>query len=54
MQNDTRIGVDIAKSVFQVAVEDRPGRVVENPRLKRDQFLSFFAQQPPATVGTCQ
>jgi len=27
MQEDTRIGVDIAKSVFQVGVEDRPGRV---------------------------
>jgi transposase len=50
MENDTRIGVDIAKAVFQVAVEDRPGRVTRTPRLKRDQFLSFFAQQPPATV----
>ena len=27
MQNSTRFGVDIAKAVFQIAAEDRPGRV---------------------------
>jgi len=50
VQNDTRIGVDIAKSVFEVAVSDRPGRVSRCVRLKRPQFLEFFAQQPAATV----
>lgn len=50
MQNDTRIGVDIAKAVFEVAVSDRPGRVVRTVRLRRGQFLEFFAQQPAATV----
>jgi transposase len=50
MQNDTRIGVDIAKAVFQVAVSDRPGRVVRCERLRRGQFLEFLAQQPAATV----
>lgn len=50
MENDTRIGTDIAKSVFQVAVEDQPGRVVVNKRVKRNEFLDFFAQQPKATV----
>ena len=25
MQNDTRIAVDVAKAVFEVAVSDRPG-----------------------------
>jgi transposase len=29
MQNDTRVGVDIAKSVFEVAVSDRPARWCE-------------------------
>jgi transposase len=50
MQNDTRIGVDIAKSVFQIAVSDRPGRVSRCERVKRGQFLEFFAQQASATV----
>jgi len=50
MQNDTRIGVDIAKAVFEVAVSDRPGWVVRTARLRRGQFLEFFAQQPAATV----
>jgi len=50
MQNDTRIAVDLAKSVFELAVSDRPGRVVRRERLPRSQFLAFFAQQPAATV----
>jgi transposase len=50
MQNDTRIGVDIAKAVFEVAVSDRPGRVVRTVRLGRGQFLQFLAQQPSARV----
>jgi len=50
MQNDTRIAVDVAKAVFEVAVSDRPGRVVRRERLPRSQFLAFFAQQPAANV----
>jgi transposase len=50
MQNDTRIAVDLAKAVFEIAVSDRPGRVGRRARLPRAQFLSFFAQRPAATV----
>ena len=50
MQNDTRIAVDVAKAVFGIAVSDRPGRVSRGERLPRAQFLTFFAQQPAATV----
>lgn len=50
MQNDTRIAVDLAKSVFEIAVSDRPGRVARRERLPRSRFVSFFAQQPAATV----
>jgi transposase len=46
----TTIAVDLAKSVFQVAISRRPGRVDEERRLSRDRFLAFFAQQSPATV----
>jgi len=44
------IAVDIAKSVFEVAVSKRPGRVAQRQRLSRKRLLPFFAQQPPATV----
>ena len=50
MQNDTRIAVDLAKAVFEIAVSDRPGRVRRRERLPRTQFLNFFAQQRAATV----
>lgn len=50
MQNDTRIAVDLAKTVFEVAVSHTPGQVSKVARLRRAQFLEFFAQQPPATV----
>ena len=50
MGHDTRIAVDVAKAVFEVAISDRPGHVVRRERLTRDQFLPFMAQQPVATV----
>ena len=50
MLNDTRIAVDVAKAVFEIAISDRPGHVVRRERLPRGQFLAFMAQQPPATV----
>lgn len=50
MQNDTRVAVDLAKSVFELAVSDRPGRVARQARLPRSRFLTFFAQQPAANV----
>jgi transposase len=50
VQNDTRIAVDLAKSVFQIAVSNQPGRVARRQRLPRAQFLAFMAQQPAALV----
>jgi transposase len=46
----TTIAVDLAKSVFQVAVSSRDGSVDAERRLSRDRFLTYFAQQPPAKV----
>ena len=46
----TTIAVDVAKSVFQVAISRKPGRVDEEHRLSRARFLPFFATQPAATV----
>jgi transposase len=45
-----QIGVDLAKSVFEVAVSTAPGRVHERRRLSRAAFGAFFAAHPPAEV----
>ncbi len=47
---DTTIAVDLAKSVFQVAVSHRVGHVTSEHRLRRSQLMPFFAQQPAARV----
>jgi len=38
----TRIGVDLAKQVFQVHGVDRDERVVLRKQLRRSQMLTFF------------
>jgi hypothetical protein len=40
----TTIGVDLAKSVFQVHGVDGSGKTVVRKRLRRKQVLPFFAQ----------
>jgi len=45
-----QIGVDLAKTVFEVAVSPVPGHVHERRRLSRTAFGRFFAQRPPAEV----
>ncbi len=47
---NTLIAVDLAKSVFEVAVSDRPGRVKERKRLSRAGLLKFFVNRQPALV----
>jgi hypothetical protein len=46
----TTIAVNLAKSVFEVAVSDHPGRIGERQRLSRAALLAQFARRPPATV----
>ncbi len=48
--NTTQIGVDLAKSVFEVAVSHIPGRVHERHRLSRTRFRRFFAERAPTEV----
>jgi transposase len=45
------IGVDIAKSVFQVHGVDADGTVVIRKRIGRLKVLDFFANLPPCLVG---
>ena len=44
------IGLDIAKSVFQVHGADASGRVLLRKKISRAKFLPFFALQPPCQV----
>ena len=45
------IGLDLAKSVFQVHGVDVHGKVVVTQRLRRDAVLAFFANLAPCVVG---
>ena len=45
------IGVDLAKSVFQVHGADASGAVLFRKKLRRHQVLTFFAAQRPCTVA---
>jgi transposase len=45
------IGVDIAKSVFQIHGVDADGTVVIRKRVGRARVLEFFADLPPCRVG---
>jgi transposase len=51
MQTITTIGLDIAKSVFQVHGVDTTGRVVMCRQLKRRHVLRFFQKLPPCLIG---
>ena len=51
MQAITTIGLDIAKSVFQVHGIDAEGNVVLRRQLKRRYVLAFFQKLPPCLVG---
>ena len=41
----TTVAVDLAKSVFQIAVADDQWRIVETQRLTRSQFERWFANR---------
>ena len=51
MQSISTIGLDIAKSVFQVHGVDAAGQVVIRRQLRRRQVLAFFQKLPPCLVG---
>ena len=51
MNKITMIGMDIAKNVFQVCVQNNRGETVEKRRLSRAKVLCWFSQQVPVIVG---
>src|SRR3954470_16232548 len=51
MESISTIGLDIAKSVFQVHAISEAGEVVVRRQLKRRQVLQFFATLRPCLIG---
>jgi len=51
MQTTKTVGLDIAKSVFQVHGIDADGNVVVRRQLKRRYVLTIFQKLPPCLVG---
>lgn len=51
MEQVITIGLDLAKSVFQAHGADAAGGVVFRKKLRRDQMLAFFADQPLCLVA---
>lgn len=51
MEDISTIGLDIAKSVFQVHGTNAGGDVVVRRQVKRAQVLKFFASLPPCLIG---
>ena len=53
MQTITTIGLDIAKSVFQVHGVDAQGKAVIRRQLKRRAVLAFFQKLPLVGIEAC-
>ena len=51
MRTVSTIGLDIAKSVFQVRGIDAAGEVVIRRQLKRRYVLAFFQKLPACLIG---
>jgi transposase len=51
MTEITRVGLDLAKSVFQVHAVNAQEQVVVRRSLRRHQVLSWFAKLPPCLIG---
>ena len=48
--NATIITIDLAKSIFELALANAQYRIVQRHRFDRDTFSTFMQQQSPATV----
>ena len=45
------VGLDLAKSVFQIHGVDVRGKAVLRKQLKRSEMATFFANLPPCLIG---
>ena len=51
MDKISTLGIDLAKSVFQLHGVDADGRVLLRRQLRRSQMLEFFQRLPPCLIG---
>ena len=51
MEQPTTIGIDLAKTVFQVHAVNEAGTVVMKRKLRRNQVLDFFQRLRPCRIG---
>jgi transposase len=51
MTKVTTVGLDLAKSIFQIHGSDQDGRPVVRKKLRRGQVIAFFAGLEPCLVG---
>lgn len=51
MEEISTVGIDLAKSIFQIHAVDAAGRVVVQKALKRRDLVTFFAKLRPCLVG---
>ena len=51
MEEITTIGLDLAKSVFQVHAVGQDGKIVLRRQVRRAQMLEFFAKLSPCLIG---
>ena len=47
----TRVGIDLAKRVFQVHAVDARGEIVVARKLTRSRLVAFFSELPPCVVA---
>jgi len=51
MKKIARIGLDLAKNVFQVHAVDNNDQIVHSKAIKRGKLLEYFSQREPCLVG---
>ena len=47
----TTVGIDLAKSAFQIHGTDERGKALLRKQLRRNEVLKFFANLPPCLIG---
>ena len=51
MERVTMIGIDLAKSIFQIHAVDAKGRMIFRKALNREEMSPFFANLPPTCLA---
>ena len=51
MEEITTVGIDLAKTIFQIHAVDAAGRVIVQKALKRHDLITFFSRLRPCLIG---